>query len=306
MTSGGSPSGKPLRHLPPDGKFQPAKDRYHLYVSLACPFAHRTIITRKLKGLEDVIGMTIVDYLRDDNGWAFTDQRPKTSLDTVNNCKYLREVYRIAEPGYDGRVTVPVLWDKQNGTIVNNESAEVLRIFNKQFNAFSATEEQRNVDLSPDDLMGAIEDINSWIAQDINIGVYSAGFATTQEAYDQGVIKLFKALDRVEDVLSRSRYLCGDRLTEADIRLFTTLIRFDVVYAHHFKCNKKRIVDYPNIWGFTRDLYQTPGIGETVDQEHIQKHYQMVHRHINPNGIVAIGPDLDFDSPHGRDVKFQK
>ncbi|XP_030850930.1 uncharacterized protein LOC583183 [Strongylocentrotus purpuratus] len=289
-----------------DGEFQPEKDRYHLYVSLACPFAHRTIITRKMKGLEDAIGMTIVDYLRDENGWAFTDQRPKTSLDTVNNCKYLREVYMMVEPGYDGRVTVPVLWDKKIMTIVNNESAEILRILNKQFNAFSATEEQRNLDLSPDELMETIEEINSWVAQDINLGVYNAGFATAQEAYDEGVVKLFKALDRVEDVLSKSRYLCGDRLTEADIRLFTTLIRFDVVYVHHFKCNKKRIVDYPNLWGFTRDLYQTPGIGETVDQEHIQKHYQMVHRHINPNGIVAIGPDLDFDSPHGRDVKFQK
>eukprot|EP00057_Strongylocentrotus_purpuratus_P028474 XP_011682948.1 PREDICTED: glutathione S-transferase omega-like 2 [Strongylocentrotus purpuratus] len=271
-----------------DGEFQPEKDRYHLYVSLACPFAHRTIITRKMKGLEDAIGMTIVDYLRDENGWAFTDQRPKTSLDTVNNCKYLREIYMMVEPGYDGRVTVPVLWDKKIKTIVNNESAEILRILNKQFNAFSATEEQRNLDLSPDELMETIEEINSWVAQDINLGVYNAGFATAQEAYDEGVVKLFKALDRVEDVLSKSRYLCGDRLTEADIRLFTTLIRFDVVYVHHFKCNKKRIVDYPNLWGFTRDLYQTPGIGETVDQEHIQKHYQVISN-TSSTFIVPVG-----------------
>ncbi|XP_054754134.2 glutathionyl-hydroquinone reductase YqjG-like [Lytechinus pictus] len=289
-----------------DGEFQPEKSRYHLYVSLACPWASRTLVTRKLKGLEDTIGVTVVDWLMGEKGWFFSNDKPKTSLDTVNNCKYMREIYELASPGYNGRVSVPVLWDKKNRTIVNNESAEIMRMFNKEFNAFSATKEQGELDLCPPDLLKDIDEVNSWIYENINIGVYKCGFATSQEAYDDAAPKLFAALDRAEEVLSKSRYLCGDRMTEADIRLFTTLVRFDTVYAHHFKCNKKRIVDYPNLWGFTRDIFQTPGVSETVDQEHIQKHYQVSHVHINPNRIVAIGPDLDFNSPHGRDVKFSK
>ncbi|XP_003728137.1 uncharacterized protein LOC576373 [Strongylocentrotus purpuratus] len=289
-----------------DGKFQPEKDRYHLYVSLACPWASRTLIARKLKGLEDAVGITVVDWLMADKGWFFSDDKPKTTLDSVNNCKNMREIYELASPGYTGRVSVPVLWDKKIKTIVNNESAEIMRMLNREFNAFSATKDQQELDLCPADLLKEIDEVNSWIFDNINIGVYKCGFATTQEAYDDAAPKLFAALDRAEEVLSKSRYLCGNRLTEADIRLFTTLIRFDTVYAHHFKCNKKRIVDYPNLWGFTRDIFQTPGVSETVDQEHIQKHYQLSHVHINPHRIVAIGPDLDFDSPHGRDVKFQK
>nr|XP_054755121.1 glutathionyl-hydroquinone reductase YqjG-like [Lytechinus pictus] len=289
-----------------DGEFQPESGRYHLYVSLACPWAHRTLIYRKLKGLEDVIGVTVVDWLLGDKGWFFSEDKPKTSLDTVNNCKCLREVYEMASPDYSGRVSVPVLWDKRNKTIVNNESSEIIRMLNNEFNSFSTTKEQQELDLCPPDLLKDIDEINSWIYENINNGVYRCGFATSQEAYDEAAVKLFAALDRAEEELSKSRYLCGDKMTEADIRLFTTLIRFDTVYAHHFKCNKKRIVDYPNLWGFTRDIYQTPGVSETVDQEHIQKHYQVSHNSINPHRIVAIGPDLDFNSPHGRDVQYQK
>ncbi|XP_063963618.1 glutathionyl-hydroquinone reductase YqjG-like [Lytechinus pictus] len=289
-----------------DGEYQPELGRYHLYVSLACPWAHRTLILRKLKGLEDAIGVTVVDWFMGDKGWFFSDDKPKASLDTVNNCKYLREVYEIASPDYSGRITVPVLWDKKNKTIVNNESSEIIRMLNKEFNTFSATKGQQELDLCPPDLLRDIDEVNSWIYENINNGVYRCGFATSQEAYDEAAVKLFAALDRAEEVLSKSRYLCGDRLTEADIRLFTTLVRFDTVYAHHFKCNKKRIVDYPNLWGFTRDIFQIPGVSETVDQEHIQKHYQVSHNSINPHRIVAIGPDLDFNSQHGRDVQFQK
>ncbi|XP_072178402.1 glutathionyl-hydroquinone reductase YqjG-like [Diadema setosum] len=289
-----------------DGPFQPAAGRYHLYVSLACPWAHRTLIVRSMKGLAGAIGVTVVDWFLGDKGWSFTDKQPKTSLDTINNCNFLREVYQKANPEYSGRITVPVLWDKKLNTIVNNESSEIIRMLNKEFNECAGSEEQRNLDLCPESLLGKIDEVNSWIYELINNGVYKCGFARSQEAYDDAAQKLFAALDRVEDILSKSRYLCGDQLTEADIRLFTTLIRFDTVYVHHFKCNKKRIVDYPNLWGFTRDIYQTPGVKETVDQEHIQKHYQLSHTSINPLSIVAIGPDLDFDAPHGRDTQFQK
>lgn len=281
-------------------EFAAEDDRYHLYVSLACPWAHRTLITRKLKGLENAITYTVVDWFLGSEGWTFTDSKPKCSLDTLNGCQTLREVYRIASPGYSGKVTVPVLWDKKTKTIVNNESSEIIRMFNKEFNAFCATEEQKTLDLYPAGLQEKIEELNGWIYPNINNGVYRAGFATSQEAYDVAVRDVFNALDKVEGLLSKSRYLTGDTITEADVRLFTTLVRFDMVYVGHFKCNKKRIVDYPNIWGYLRDLYQTSGIGETVDAEHIQKHYQQSHLKINPNGIVAIGPDLDFNKPHGR------
>lgn len=275
-------------------------DRYHLYVSLACPWAHRTLITRKLKGLENAISYTVVDWFLGTEGWTFTDSKPKCSLDTVNGCRTLREVYNLSNPEYSGKVTVPVLWDKKKKTLVNNESSEIIRMFTKEFNAFCATEEQKELDLYPDHLSEKIEELNGWIYPNINNGVYRAGFATSQEAYDAAVRDVFNALDKVEDILSKSRYLTGNTITEADVRLFTTLVRFDMVYVGHFKCNKKRIIDYPNIWGYLRDLYQTSGIGETVDAEHIQKHYQQSHVKINPYGIVAIGPDLDFNQPHGR------
>ncbi|KAL9956362.1 hypothetical protein ACROYT_G037828 [Oculina patagonica] len=280
--------------------FPAEANRYHLYVSLACPWAHRALVTRKLKGLEDVISYTVVDWFLGEEGWSFTDSKPKCTLDTLNGCRTLREVYQIAEPGYSGRATVPVLWDKQKKTVVSNESSEIIRILNKEFNAFCATEEQKKLDLYPAHLQEKIEELNGWIYPNINNGVYRAGFATTQEAYDVAVKDLFNALDKVESILSKSRFLTGDTITEADVRLFTSLVRFDMVYVGHFKCNKKRIIDYPNMWGFVRDLYQTGGIAETVDPEHIQKCYQESQKKINPYGIVAIGPDLDFTLPHGR------
>lgn len=280
--------------------FKAENGRYHLYVSLACPWAHRTLIVRKLKGLDNSISYTVVDWLLGEGGWSFTDRRPKCSLDDVNGCKTLREIYALADGTYEGNITVPVLWDKKTKTIVNNESSEIIRMLNSEFNAFSATEEQKNLDLYPLSLRPAIDEINSWIYTEINNGVYRSGFAKSQEAYDGAVHALFKALDRVEEILAKSRYLVGNQLTEADVRLFTTLIRFDMVYVGHFKCNKKRIIDYPNLWGYVLDIYQIKGVAETVDPEHIQKHYQMSHKHINPYGIVAIGPDLDFNIPHKR------
>ncbi|XP_070581407.1 glutathionyl-hydroquinone reductase YqjG-like [Ptychodera flava] len=281
--------------------FKAEANRYHLYVSLACPWAHRTLIVRKLKGLEKIISYTVVDWFLGEGGWNFTDKKPKCSLDTLNNASYLKEIYKKANEGYEGNITVPVLWDKETHTIVNNESSEIIRMFNTEFNEYCETEEQKNLDLYPEALREKIDELNGWIYPNINNGVYRCGFATKQEAYDSAVTLLFDALDKVEEILSKSRYLTGDTLTEADIRLFTTLVRFDTVYVGHFKCNKKRIIDYPNIWGFVRDIYQTSDVADTVDQEHIQKHYQQSHKSINPNGIVAIGPELDFNSPHDRD-----
>ncbi|KAK3098809.1 hypothetical protein FSP39_023308 [Pinctada imbricata] len=282
--------------------FKAESGRYHLYVSLACPWAHRALIVRKLKGLEEVISFDVVDWLLlPEIGWQFDETKTNCTPDTVNNCKTLREVYAKVDPEYSGRITVPVLWDKQKQTIVNNESSEIIRMLNKEFNAFCKTEEQKALDLYPESLRSEIDEVNSWIYPNINNGVYRSGFATKQGAYDEAVKGLFEALDKVEGILSSHRYLTGSQLTEADVRLFTTLVRFDMVYVGHFKCNKKRIVDYPNIWAYLRDIYQTPGIAETVDAEHIQWHYQSSHRSINPHGIVAIGPDLDFMTPHGRE-----
>lgn len=304
-----SPSGEFVRKpsafrswITADGSsgFKAEPGRYHLYVSLACPWAHRTLIVRALKGLDDVIGYTVVDCMLGEGGWAFTDEKPKCSLDDVNGCARLRDVYAMADGTYSGNITVPVLWDKKTKTIVNNESSEIIRMLNSEFNEFSATEAQRSLDLYPPLLRHAIDEVNAWIYTDINNGVYRAGFAKSQEAYDEAVQAVFSGLDRVEEILAKSRYLVGDQITEADVRLFTTLVRFDMVYVGHFKCNKKRIIDYPNLWSYVRDIYQTGGIAETVDAEHIQKHYQVSHRQINPFGIVAIGPDLDFDSPHNR------
>ncbi|XP_069139232.1 glutathionyl-hydroquinone reductase YqjG-like [Argopecten irradians] len=280
--------------------------RYHLYVSLACPWAHRTLIVRKLKGLEDVISCDVVDLVLDGEGWSFSDKSPNCTLDTVNGCSRLREVYRIANPDYDGRITVPVLWDKQKKTVVNNESSEILRMLNSEFNAFCSTEDQRELDYYPEHLRTDIDAVNEWIYPMINNGVYRSGFATSQEAYDVAVRDVFQGLDKIEDILSKSRYLTGKSLTEADIRLFTTLIRFDVVYVGHFKCNKKRIVDYPNMWGYLRDLYQVPGVADTVNFEHITKHYMGSHTMINPTRIVSIGPDIDFTTPHGREAMQER
>ncbi|XP_060072840.1 uncharacterized protein LOC132552668 [Ylistrum balloti] len=281
--------------------FKSEAGRYHLYVSLACPWAHRTLIVRKLKGLEQTITYDVVDWLLDGEGWSFTDKKPDCTLDTVNGCSRLREVYRMANPDDNSRITVPVLWDKQRKTIVNNESSEIIRMLNSEFNAFCTTEEQRKLDLYPEHIRTNIDGLNEWIYPMINNGVYRSGFATSQEAYDVAVRELFQGLDRAENILSKTRYLTGSELTEADIRLFTTLIRFDLVYVGHFKCNRKRIVDFPNLWGYLRDLYQLRGIADTVNFEHITKHYMMSHAMINPTRIVSIGPDIDFTTPHGRE-----
>ncbi|XP_070545438.1 glutathionyl-hydroquinone reductase YqjG-like [Ptychodera flava] len=286
--------------------FKAEANRYHLYVSLACPWAHRTLIVRKLKGLENAISTTVVDwYMARPQGWNFTDQKPKCTKDPVFNAKYLSEIYYNSVPDYRGGYTVPVLFDKKTKVIVNNESSEIIRMLNTEFNAFCKTEDQKKLNLYPEHLKSEIDEVNDWVYPYINNGVYRCGFASTQEAYNAAVKPLFEHLDKVEDILSMTRYLTGNQLTEADIRLFTTLVRFDTVYVGHFKCNIKRIIDYPNIWGFVRDIYQTDGIAATCDQEHIQKHYQQSHPSVNPSGIVAIGPDIDFKAPHDR-KKFSK
>ncbi|XP_065841238.1 glutathionyl-hydroquinone reductase YqjG-like [Oscarella lobularis] len=284
-----------------NGDFPAESDRYHLYVSLACPWAHRTLIVRNLKGLEKILPVTVVDWLMGADGWAFTDSKPKCSLEPYYGFGHLKELYFKAAADYAGRFTVPILWDRKRETICNNESSEIIRMLNSEFDAFSATSEQRDLDLYPSDLREKIDETNAWVYDMINNGVYKSGFATSQEAYDANVRRLFEGLDRTEEVLSKNRYICGDRLTEADVRLFTTLVRFDHVYHGHFKCNKKRLVDFPNIWAYTRDIYQMPGVGETVDMEHIRRHYMESHLQINPRGIVSIGPDLNFNEPHGRD-----
>ncbi len=265
--------------------------RYHLYVSSACPWAHRTIIARTLKNLESVIGMTIVDPLRDEKGWAFTDEP-----DPINGFRFLSEAYAVTDPVFDGRVTVPVLWDKQLKVIVNNESEEILRMLNSEFGAWSG----ESPDLFPEPLRGDIEALNVRIYDTVNNGVYRAGFATSQDAYEAAVIPLFETLAWLDERLASERYLFGDEHTEADWRLFTTLVRFDPVYHGHFKCNLSRLIDFPNLWGYVRDLFQVPGVAETVDFDHIKRHYYMTHRAINPTGVVPLGPELDFNAPHDR------
>ncbi|KQT66112.1 MULTISPECIES: glutathione S-transferase family protein [unclassified Aureimonas] len=282
----------------PDGQrgFPAEAGRYHLYVSLACPWAHRTLILRKLKGLEKAISVSVVDFLMGSEGWVFSD-RPGAIPDSVNGKARLYEVYTAADPSYTGRVTVPVLWDKATGTIVNNESAEIIRMLNASFDAFG----NGSPDLYPPDLRPEIDALNADIYDRVNNGVYKCGFATTQAAYETPFHALFDALDGLEERLSTKRYLLGSRPTEADWRLFTTLVRFDPVYVGHFKCNKRRIADYPNLFGYLRDLYQTPGIAETVNFEHIKGHYYQSHPTINPTGIVPLGPDEDLTAPHGRE-----
>ncbi len=270
--------------------------RYHLYVSLACPWAHRTIIYRKLKKLEDVISLSVVDPIRDERGWAFREGRGH-GADPVNGFSFLSEAYLKTDAAFDDRVTVPVLWDKQQGHIVNNESSEIIRMLNSEFDAFG----DPSVDLYPEALRAEIDELNDFIYPAINDGVYKCGFAASQDAYDEAFHALFAALDKLDERLATRRYLTGARPTEADWRLFTTLVRFDAVYVTHFKTNLRRIADYPNLWGYLRDLYQTPGVAETVDFDHIKRHYFVTHRRINPLGIVPAGPAIDFDEPHDRE-----
>jgi glutathionyl-hydroquinone reductase len=278
------------------GGFRAEGGRYHLYVSHACPWAHRTLIFRALKGLQDHITVSAVhpDMLR--NGWEFRTDFDGATGDGLFGSEYLHQIYTRADPGVSGRVTVPVLWDKATGQIVSNESSEIIRMFNSAFDGITGN----RLDFWPRDLRAAIEPVNDRIYDTLNNGVYKAGFATTQAAYDAAVGPLFDTLDWLEDRLSRSRWLMGDRLTEADWRLFTTLVRFDAVYHGHFKCNRARLVDYPNLWAYTRSLYQQPGVAATVHMDHIVRHYHYSHDTINPHRIVPIGPVLDFMAPHGR------
>lgn len=270
--------------------------RYHLYVSLACPWAHRTLILRKLKKLEAVISLSIVDPFMGEDGWTFTTN-PGCIPDPIHGATFLREIYVKARPDYTGRVTVPVLWDKPTGTIVNNESAEIIRMFDT---AFDATGDP-SVTFYPAPLREQIEQAIRALYNPVNNGVYRSGFATTQEAYEEAVSELFAALDQYDALLSRQRYLCGNVMTEADWCFFTTLIRFDSVYYGHFKCNLRRIIDYPNLWNYLKDLYQVPGVAETCNFSHIKQHYYRSHETINPTRIVPKGPLLDFTESHDRD-----
>jgi len=273
--------------------YAPAPGRYHLYVSLACPWAHRTILARRLKGLEDVIGMTVVDPIRNESdGWAFSGNEP----DPVNGFSLLKEAYLASDPAYTGRVTVPVLWDRETGRIVSNSDDDLLRMLNREFDAFT----DAALDLVPEARREEIDRLNDRIYETINDRVYRAGFATTQSAYENAVLALFAMLDELEERLGSTRYLFGPDPLETDWRLFVTLIRFDAVYHGHFKCNLRRIADYPNLHGYLRDLYQIPGVAETVDFNHIKRHYYVTHDDINPTGIVPLGPVLDLDSPHDR------
>lgn len=269
--------------------FRAEAGRYHLYVSLACPWAHRTLIMRALKGLDAMIDVSVVNWLMLENGWTF-DDGPGVAPDTINGARYLHEVYTAADARYSGRVTVPILWDKMRGTIVNNESSEIIRMLNSAFDGIGA----KPGDYYPPELRDEIDALNARIYDTVNNGVYKAGFATTQAAYEEAVTPLFDTLDMLEERLDTRRYLTGERFTEADIRLFTTLVRFDAVYVGHFKCNLRRIADYPNLSRYLREIYRMPGIAATVNFEHIKGHYYQSHRTINPTGIVPAGPVLDF------------
>ncbi len=277
---------------PESSEFAPESGRYHLYVCRACPWAHRAAMVRQLRGLQDEISISLVQPERYDQGWEFSDDHP----DPLYGSDYLREVYVDADPEYTGRVTVPVLWDEQEETIVNNESSEIMRMLDTAFDG-------NGVSLYPDGLRGEIDEIVDAIYEPINNGVYRAGFAGTQAAYEAAVDDLFDALDHWDEVLADQRYLAGDgdRLTLADVAMFATLVRFDHVYHTHFKCNRRAIHEYPNLWGYTKDLYGTPGIAETVNLDHITRHYYGSHADINPKRIVAVGPEIDFTEPHGRD-----
>ena len=276
--------------------FKAEPGRYHLYISWACPWAHRTAIMRQLKGLEDAIALSVVAPEIDQNGWEFSDEPSGCIPDTVNDTRYLWEIYTKADPDYSGRVTVPVLWDTETATIVNNESREIIRMFDTQFDAIA----RKDVNFYPEDLRAVVDETIDAIYQPINNGVYRAGFATTQSAYEEAVTELFDALDYWERVLAEQRYLCGDRITEADWCMFTTLLRFDPVYYVHFKCNLRRIVDYPNLWNYLKELYQLPGVKETCNLDHIKRHYYKSHPNVNPTRIVPKGPLINFDAPHNR------
>lgn len=271
--------------------------RYHLYVSLACPWAHRSVIVRKLLGLEDVISLSVVDPIRDERGWAFRDG-PGYSHDPINGFAFLSEAYLRTDPDYTGRYTVPCLWDRVTGQLVTNNYPDITIDMETQFNAFHRPGAP---DLYPEHVRDDIDAVNAVVYEDVNNGVYKAGFATSQGAYETAFDALFARLDWLEARLTKQRYLVGDQLTEADIRLFTTLVRFDSVYFGHFKCNLRRLIDYPNLWAYARDLFQQPGFGETVNQDHIKRHYYMTHDKLNPSRIVPKGPDVDWNSPHHRD-----
>lgn len=273
--------------------------RYHLYVSLACPWAHRTLIVRKLKRLEDAISLSVVDSYMGKDGWWFSDA-PGAIPDFVNDSIYLRDVYLKADQDYTGRVTVPVLWDKHTQTIVNNESAEIIRIFNTAFDRIGGDIGNPALDLYPAHLRDEIEVVNDRVYETLNNGVYKCGFATTQQAYEEAFAPLFETMDWLEDRLSRQRYVTGGQITEADWRLFTTLVRFDPVYFGHFKCNLRRLVDYPNLWNYACELYQLPGVAETVNLQHIKHHYYASHESINPHRVVPVGPAIDYGQPHDR------
>ncbi|UWQ28465.1 glutathione S-transferase family protein [Leisingera sp. M523] len=290
ITADGSagPSGK--------GGFPAASGRYHLFVSLACPWAHRTLIFRKLKGLEDHISVSVVHPDMLGEGWTFDRDDHGATGDTLFGSSHMHQIYTRADAGYTGRVTVPVLWDKEQETIVSNESAEIIRMLNSAFNGITGN----TGDYWPEELREPIEAVNARIYSTINNGVYKCGFATTQQAYDTAVEPLFESLGWLEDLLSQHRYLLGDRVTEADWRLFTTLLRFDPVYHVHFKCNRKRLADYPNLWAYTRELYQWPGVADTVGMHHIVRHYYYSHDTINPHRIIPVNPDIDWQEPHRR------
>ncbi len=278
------------------GGFEAEAGRYHLYVSYACPWAHRTLIFRKLKKLEDLISVSVVDPLMLEKGWEFKN-RDGGTVDHLFGARTLADIYVKADPSYTGRVTVPVLWDRKRQTTVSNESAEIIRMFNRAFDGLTGSTD----DFCPEELRDEIDAINAKIYDTVNNGVYKAGFATTQEAYESAVLPLFETLDWLDGRLATQRYLFGDRPTEADWRLFTTLVRFDAVYVGHFKCNIRRIDDYPNLSGYLRDLYQVPGVAGTVNMAHIKAHYYRSHKTINPTGVVPVGPELDLDRPHGRE-----
>jgi putative glutathione S-transferase len=286
------------RYVTADGSsgYPAEAGRYHLYVSWACPWAHRTIIVRKLKKLEEVIGMTVVDPIRDEQGWAFREGSGH-SLDPINGFCFLSESYKATDPNYSGRITVPVLWDKTAKRIVTNSDDDLMRMFNSEFNRFT----DGTLDLYPEARRREIDELNRFVYENVNDGVYRAGFATSQQAYEQAVRRLFDALDRLNARLASRRYLFGNEFVETDWRLFVTLVRFDAVYHGHFKCNIRRIVDYPNLFGYLKDLYQTDGVADTVNFDHIKRHYYITHDEINPTGIVPLGPDQDLTTPHGRE-----
>lgn len=281
-----------------EGGFKAEAGRYHLYVSLACPWAHRALIMRELKGLQDLISVSVVHPLMLEQGWTFASDTPAATGDLLYGYSYLHQLYTRSQPDYTGRVTVPVLWDKQKQTIVNNESSEIIRMLNSAFDRCGANA----ADLYPTHLQEKIDHLNSWIYDSINNGVYRVGFATSQQAYDSAVETLFSSLEKLEQKLSEQRYLAGDQMTEADIRLFTTLVRFDPVYVTHFKCDRKRISDYPSLSGYLRELYQIPGIAESVNMTHIREHYYRSHPMLNPQGIISTGPEFDLNAAHGREI----